>query len=157
MQWDESFAASPRTRARLAGSGGVGGGIPAHGGMGGGGGHPQVVSVQVSGGAGGGGANVDQAVRRALSEMGIDASQVRQMITGDTRIQTANIWVLEDGEPKQVSIQTGISDGGFIQVVSGLEEGQLVITGVNHPALQTGSQGAAFGGGGGGQRMMIRM
>jgi len=78
------------------------------------------------------------------------------MVTGDTRVQSANIWVLEDGVPQQVSIQTGISDGGFVHVLSGLEEGQLVITGVNHPALQAGGQGAAFGGGGG-QRTMIRM
>ena len=147
LQWDESFAASPRTRARQAG----GGGVPAHGGMAGGGGHAHVV-VQTSGG----GANVDQAVRRALSDLGLDASQVRQMVTGDTRVQSANIWVLEDGVPQQVSIQTGISDGGFVHVLSGLEEGQLVITGVNHPALQAGGQGAAFGGGGG-QRTMIRM
>ena len=69
--------------------------------------------------------------------------------------QRVNIWVLEDGVPKQVNIETGVSDGSFIHVVSGLEAGQEVITGVNHPAMQSGAT-AAFGGGGG-QRTMIRM
>jgi HlyD family secretion protein len=72
-------------------------------------------------------------------------------------IQRATVWVLEEGVPRQVSIETGVSDGSFVQVLSGLEEGQEVITGVNHPALQSGGQAAAFGGAGGGQRMMIRM
>ena len=65
------------------------------------------------------------------------------------------IWVLEEGLPTQISIQTGISDGAFIQVISGLEEGQEVITGVNHPEVQAQSGGMAFGGGGG--MRMIRM
>ncbi|MCL2064483.1 MAG: efflux RND transporter periplasmic adaptor subunit [Candidatus Cloacimonetes bacterium] len=69
---------------------------------------------------------------------------------------TQQIWVLQDGLPVQVSIQTGISDGSFIQVLSGLDEGQEVIIGVNHPETQRQSGGMAFGGSGGGQRV-IRM
>jgi len=71
-------------------------------------------------------------------------------------VPRATVWVLEEGVPRQVVIETGITDGSFVQVLSGLEAGQEVITGVNHPSLQAGGQGAAFGGGGG-QRMMIRM
>jgi hypothetical protein len=62
---------------------------------------------------------------------------------------------LENGLPKQVSIETGISDGSFIQVVSGLDEGIEVITGVNYPQVQQGSS-SAFGSSGN-QPRMIRM
>lgn len=52
-------------------------------------------------------------------------------------VQTANVWILENNGPKQIQIQTGISNGTFIEIISGLEEGQEVITGVNYT---TGTQ-----------------
>jgi len=64
-----------------------------------------------------------------------------------------NIWILENHLPKQVAIQTGISDGSFIEVLSGLELGQDIITGVNLPLNQQ-TNASAFGGGG--RMMMIR-
>jgi HlyD family secretion protein len=66
-----------------------------------------------------------------------------------------NVWVLEDGQPKQVSIETGISDGSFIQVISGLIEGQEIITGVNQPMMNQQGSSSAFGGGAGGMRMRM--
>ena len=68
---------------------------------------------------------------------------------------TWQVWILQDGMPTQVSITTGISDGNFIQVLSGLEQGQEVITGVNQPIHQSASGGMAFGGSSGPR--MIRM
>jgi HlyD family secretion protein len=38
------------------------------------------------------------------------------------------IWVLEDGRPVRKEIRTGINDGSFTEVVSGLQEGMNVIT-----------------------------
>jgi hypothetical protein len=35
-----------------------------------------------------------------------------------------------DGQPKPQPIRTGITDGQYIEVVSGLEEGAQIITGV---------------------------
>jgi len=69
--------------------------------------------------------------------------------------QRVSVWVLDEGQPKLVSIETGISDGSFIEVTSGLAEGQEVITGVNQPASQQASS-SAYGGGMGGTRV-IRM
>jgi len=46
------------------------------------------------------------------------------------------VFVLEDGKAKLVSIETGISDGRFIEIIEGLEEGQEVITGP-YKALRT--------------------
>lgn len=39
------------------------------------------------------------------------------------------VWVLEDGAPRRIRVETGISDGKFTEIVSGnLEEGMEVIT-----------------------------
>jgi HlyD family secretion protein len=38
------------------------------------------------------------------------------------------VWVLENGKPRRVSIEPGISDGSYTEIVSGdLKEGQAVI------------------------------
>ena len=58
---------------------------------------------------------------------------------------------------QQVRVKTGISDGAFTEVTDGLNEGDVVVTGVKQPAIQ---QPAAppgqspFGGGGGFRRGM---
>ena len=64
---------------------------------------------------------------------------------------------------KPVSIRTGIADGSYTEVLDGLKEGDLVVTGVNLPAgapnaATAGNRpggspfGGPFGGGGGGPR-----
>jgi len=40
----------------------------------------------------------------------------------------------EDGRPKPVRVHLGVSDGRFVEVLEGLEEGQKVITGVEDPS-----------------------
>ncbi|MEE8225592.1 MAG: efflux RND transporter periplasmic adaptor subunit [Kiloniellales bacterium] len=54
----------------------------------------------------------------------------------DAVVRRARVWVLdENGAPKPVDVGIGISDGSFTEIVSGeLEEGQLIITGVNEAA-----------------------
>jgi HlyD family secretion protein len=60
--------------------------------------------------------------------------------------QTVQIWVLdESGIPKPKPVQVGISDGNFIEIVSGLSEGEQIIIGVNQ-ANMLSSQAGAFGG-----------
>ena len=59
-----------------------------------------------------------------------------------TKVVTANIWVLENNMPKQVQIQTGITNGTYIEIVSGLNEGQSVITGVSYLSASTGASSA---------------
>lgn len=60
------------------------------------------------------------------------------------------VWILENGKPKALQIVTGLSDGTYIQVISGLREGQQFITGVNYKnANQNNNSGSAFAPGGG--------
>lgn len=48
------------------------------------------------------------------------------------KFRKAQIWIIENGLPKQVNIQVGESDGTYIEVASGLEEGVEVIIGINY-------------------------
>ncbi|MBM4404477.1 MAG: efflux RND transporter periplasmic adaptor subunit, partial [Candidatus Cloacimonetes bacterium] len=58
----------------------------------------------------------------------------------------AIVWVMENGVPKGRVIQTGISDGAYIEVLSGLEDTESLITGViykdpkqmTNPMMQSG-------------------
>ena len=38
------------------------------------------------------------------------------------------IWVMENGRPVSRAIETGISDGRVTEVISGLKEGEIVLT-----------------------------
>jgi hypothetical protein len=51
-------------------------------------------------------------------------------------------------------IKTGISDGAFTEVTDGLNEGDVIVTGVKQPLIQPAAPGgqSPFGGGGGGFR-----
>ncbi|HWT82680.1 MAG TPA: efflux RND transporter periplasmic adaptor subunit, partial [Candidatus Methylomirabilis sp.] len=52
------------------------------------------------------------------------------------------VWVLQDGKPVERMVRTGLSDGQKIEIVEGLQEGDLVITG-----LASGPRGAGPSGG----------
>lgn len=51
----------------------------------------------------------------------------RRSVPGTQPQQT--VYVLEQGKPKRVPVKLGLTDGNFTEVLSGLNEGQLVITG----------------------------
>lgn len=51
----------------------------------------------------------------------------RDEASGDEGGRT--LWVLENGAPQRVRVTTGATNGSMIEIVSGLEEGQRVITG----------------------------
>ncbi len=60
------------------------------------------------------------------------------------------IWILSDGKPQPLEIVTGISDGTFIQVISGLKADQQFITGVTYKNSKqaNATNGSAFRSGG---------
>jgi HlyD family secretion protein len=53
------------------------------------------------------------------------------------------VWILVDNMPKQAEIEVGLSDGNFIEVISGINENDEIIIGVNQPMTQ--ASGSAFG------------
>ncbi len=59
------------------------------------------------------------------------------------KFRKAQIWIIENGLPKQVNIQVGESDGTYIEVASGLEEGVEVIIGINY-VKSTNNNSSAF-------------
>jgi len=46
---------------------------------------------------------------------------------GERRTQGAAVWVMEKNELKQIGIKTGISDGRYTEIISGLAENQEII------------------------------
>lgn len=44
--------------------------------------------------------------------------------------KTGTLWVLKNGKPEVVNVEIGISDGNFAEILSGISEGDSIITGV---------------------------
>ncbi|MDE3078065.1 MAG: efflux RND transporter periplasmic adaptor subunit, partial [Chloroflexota bacterium] len=68
------------------------------------------------------------------------------------------LFVLKDGKPAPVEVRFGISDGRFVQVISGLADGAEVVSGggvtsasMPSPAPNQSHAGGPFGGGFGGE------
>lgn len=94
---------------------------------------------------GDGGPSAGGAMRRAAGE----ASTRTIYIIGKTVSPTGK----EISVPKPISVKLGISDGLYTEVLEGLKEGDMVITGINQtgPAKVAGAQtptSSPFGGGG---------
>lgn len=62
------------------------------------------------------------------------------------------VWVLVNGKPEQRSVRTGATDGSYTEILSGLREGDQVITGggPRAPDARAAAQGARMAGGMGG-------
>jgi HlyD family secretion protein len=55
---------------------------------------------------------------------------------------TRTLYILENGAPKAVQVKTGSTDGEKIEIISGLKQGDLVVTGARPAGNRTG-EGAA--------------
>ncbi len=61
--------------------------------------------------------------------------------------QTQTIYVLNQGQPKAVRVQFGLSDGNYLEVLNGLSEGQPIVAGtVSKGSAPAATQAPAAGG-----------
>ena len=67
----------------------------------------------------------------------------------EQRTRTAVVWVLRDNKPTPVQVQLGVAADAFTEVVSGLNEGDQVITGGGPQQKEKAKNPMAPGGGGG--------
>lgn len=73
---------------------------------------------------------------------------------GDGGQNSRQIWVMRGGKPEQITLQTGLSDGSFTEVISGdLKEGDEVVIEATVKGGETTSRPAGLGAGGPGRRM----
>lgn len=68
----------------------------------------------------------------AKAGMGRAAGNPGAAFGGMMRGGTSMVWVLQEGKPKLKMVRTGISDGAFIEVISGVDEKDKLITGVTY-------------------------
>lgn len=71
----------------------------------------------------------------------------RGMEEPEVTVSKRKVYVLENGEPKPVEIETGITDGVITEVLSGLNENQEVITSMYTPSTTSAAptMGSPFG------------
>jgi HlyD family secretion protein len=62
-----------------------------------------------------------------------------------TASRMAVVWLLEDNEPKPVAVRTGVSDGAFVELVDGLNEKSVLVTGVIYKDLKQANSSSAPG------------
>ena len=149
-------ATEARTNIATASPGGQG--LRGEGGGGGGRGGGQRQGLAGGGGAGGGGRGFGAGGdRRGGGGPGGDAGSGSRVGRGERQL-TRTVYVLpktdpksaENVKPQPVQIKIGISDGISTEVVSGLEEGAQVVTGMLTPELASqpgGPRSSPFGGG----------
>ncbi len=75
-----------------------------------------------------------------------DYSAYRALLAAERNIRDTTLWVqTAEGKMRQQPVRLGLSDGAFIEVISGLEVGQRVVTGIQQPG--GGRPGGRPGGG----------
>jgi len=95
---------------------------------------------------------VIQRMQQLAKERGIELPErFKALFSGDA-VVTRTVYLLPGGDPKAkpaaISVKLGISDGVNTEIIDGLKEGDVIITGLNS-VLGSGSQGTAspFGAG----------
>lgn len=80
-------------------------------------------------------------------------AEMRAARTGEARVRNAVLWVLRDNRPVPVQVQLGVAADSHTEVLGGLQEGDLVITGGGPASKEKARQGGLGGAGGPGMRV----
>ena len=74
-------------------------------------------------------------------------AEIRASPQGETRVRNVVVWVLRDNRPVPVRVQLGVAADSFTEIVGGLNEGDLVITGGGpQPKAKAKAQPGGMGG-----------
>ncbi len=86
-------------------------------------------------------ANATIVIQSKPNALLVPSEAVRSVTTGVTRVQGAatprRVTVLNDGVPEQREVMVGLSNGVFTEILSGLEEGDVVVISVIDQGSQT--------------------
>lgn len=70
----------------------------------------------------------DSIIKKELSST--EYQDYRRLMQADAQVRDAQIWVKTGDKMRQVDVGLGLSDGSFVEVISGLSEGDQVVTGI---------------------------
>jgi len=85
---------------------------------------------------------VSNQVRKFLTPE--EQSKYTAQVTLERTIRPVEIWVeTADGKMEKRTIKLGLSDGAFVEVVSGLDDGEKVVTGIGSANQGGGRPGRA--------------
>jgi HlyD family secretion protein len=71
----------------------------------------------------------ESTVKKVQNSESVDVFKLRGAYSSN-RTQRGRVWVLENNVPKAIMVETGITDGNTVEIISGLKEGQQIISGV---------------------------
>jgi len=70
----------------------------------------------------------DGIIKKELSST--EYQDYRRLLQADAQIRDAVLWIKDGNKMRQVEVGLGLSDGSFVEVISGLSEGDAVVTGI---------------------------
>lgn len=74
----------------------------------------------------------DGIIKKELSST--EYQDYRRLLQADAQIRDAVLWIKDGDKMRQVEVGLGLSDGSFVEVISGLSEGDAVVTGIGGPS-----------------------
>lgn len=73
----------------------------------------------------------DGIIKKELSST--EYQDYRRLLQADAQIRDAVLWVKDGNKMRQVKVGLGLSDGSFVEVISGLSEGEEIVTSIGAP------------------------
>ena len=95
-----------------------------------------------------------------ITDVAADVLAVPSTAVKSSTDGTKYVQILQNGQPVNVTVETGMSNDSYTEITSGLTEGQEVITatstaGNSTTATTAGNSRSGFGGGGGGSSSRV--
>ncbi len=73
----------------------------------------------------------------------VEFSKYNALLASERHIRDAKLWVKSGDKMREVPVRMGLSDGAFVEIISGLDEGDLVVTNIKSaPSVKSKKRGA---------------